>query len=132
LIKHAANAFLATKISFINMVAHLCERVGEDVSLVAEGIGLDHPIGPHYLQAGLGFGGSCFPEDIKAFFRIAEDLGVDFGLLREVEQINAARVTRLLRTCTRACGCSGTRPWPCSASPSRPIRMISAVRPARA
>ena len=101
-IKHAANAFLATKISFINMVADLCERVGGDVSLVAQGIGLDHRIGPHYLQAGLGFGGSCFPKDLKAFVRIAEDLGVDFSLLREVERINAARVTRLLRTLHQA------------------------------
>jgi UDPglucose 6-dehydrogenase len=96
-IKHAANAFLATKISFINLVADLCERVRADVSLVAQGIGLDHRIGPHFLQAGLGFGGSCFPKDLKALVRIAEDLGLDFTLLREVERINEARVTQLLK-----------------------------------
>jgi len=102
LIKHAANAFLATKISFINMVADLCERVGADISIVAQGIGLDHRIGPHFLQAGLGFGGSCFPKDLKALVRIAEDLGVDFGLLREVERINEARAARLIKTLNEA------------------------------
>jgi UDPglucose 6-dehydrogenase len=102
LIKHAANAFLATKISFINMVADLCERVGADISMVAQGIGLDHRIGPHFLQAGLGFGGSCFPKDLKALVRIAEDLGVDFGLLREVERINEARVARLIKALNEA------------------------------
>lgn len=102
LIKHAANAFLATKISFINMVADLCEQVGADVSVVAQGIGLDHRIGPYFLQAGLGFGGSCFPKDLKAFVRIAEDLGVDFGLLREVKRINEARVARLLKVLDHA------------------------------
>ena len=101
-IKHAANAFLATKISFINMVADLCERVGADITKVARGIGLDHRIGPHFLQAGLGFGGSCFPKDLKALVRIAEDLGVDFSLLREVERINGARVPRFLKVLSEA------------------------------
>jgi UDPglucose 6-dehydrogenase len=102
LIKHAANAFLATKISFINMVADLCERVGADISMVAEGIGLDHRIGPDFLQAGLGFGGSCFPKDLKALVRIGEDLGVDFSLLREVERINVARAARLIKMLNEA------------------------------
>jgi UDPglucose 6-dehydrogenase len=102
LIKHAANAYLSTKISFINMVADLCESVGGDVSVVARGIGLDHRIGPHFLQAGLGFGGSCFGKDLKAFVRIAEEHGVDFDLLREVERINAARVDRFLKKVDRA------------------------------
>ena len=102
LTKHAANAFLATKISFINMIADLCEQVGADVSVVARGIGLDHRIGPHFLQAGLGFGGSCFGKDLKAFSRIAEEHGVDFALLREVERINAARADRLLKKLDRA------------------------------
>jgi UDPglucose 6-dehydrogenase len=102
LIKHAANAFLATKISFINMVADLCDKVDADVSVVANGIGLDHRIGPHFLHAGLGFGGSCFGKDLKAFTRIADDLGVDFALLREVDRINMARVERLLKTLDRA------------------------------
>ncbi len=97
LIKHAANAFLATKISFINMVSDLCEKVGADITVVAKGIGLDHRIGPHFLRAGLGFGGSCFHKDLSAFVRIADDLGVDFSLLREVNRINDARVERLLR-----------------------------------
>jgi UDPglucose 6-dehydrogenase len=96
LIKHAANAFLATKISFINMVADVCEKVGGDVTTVAKGIGLDHRIGPHFLRAGLGFGGSCFHKDLNAFARIAEELGVDFSLLREVDRINEARIGQLL------------------------------------
>ena len=102
LIKHAANAFLATKISFINMVADLCEPVGADVSVVARGIGLDHRIGPHFLQAGLGFGGSCFGKDLKAFVRIADEHGVDFSLLQDAERINTARVDRFLRKLDRA------------------------------
>lgn len=102
LIKHTANAFLATKISFINMVADFCDRVDADVSVVARGIGLDHRIGPHFLNAGLGFGGSCFEKDLKAFVRIAEDLGVDFSFLREVQRINGARVDRLLKKLDQA------------------------------
>jgi UDPglucose 6-dehydrogenase len=101
-IKHAANAFLATKISFINMISDLCDEVGADVSMVARGIGLDHRIGPHFLDAGLGFGGSCFRKDLSAFVRIAEELAVDFSLLREVDSINEARVERLLRKLERA------------------------------
>ncbi len=91
IIKHASNSFLATKISFINMVADLCETVGADVDLVARGMGLDPRIGPQFLKAGIGFGGSCFPKDIKAFYRIAEENGVDFSLLKEVERINSGR-----------------------------------------
>jgi UDPglucose 6-dehydrogenase len=102
LIKHAANAFLSTKISFINMIADLCESVGADVSVVARGMGLDHRIGPQFLQAGLGFGGSCFGKDLKAFVRIAEEHGVDFDLLRDVERINAARVDRFVKKIERA------------------------------
>ncbi len=102
LIKHAANAFLATKISFINMIADLCEPVGADVSVIARGIGLDHRIGPHFLQAGLGFGGSCFGKDLNAFVRIAEEHGVDFGLLRNAERINSGRVDRFLKKLDRA------------------------------
>jgi UDPglucose 6-dehydrogenase len=102
LIKHAANAFLATKISFINMVSDMCEKVGADVSVVARGIGLDHRIGPHFLKAGLGFGGSCFHKDLNAFARIAEEVGVDFSLLREVDRINGARIGRLFRKLDQA------------------------------
>ncbi len=92
LIKHASNAFLASKISFINAVADVCERVGANVVQVAQGMGLDPRIGPSFLQPGLGFGGSCFTKDVCAFLRLAEELGVDFGLLREVDRINRRRI----------------------------------------
>ena len=92
LIKHASNSFLAMKISFINMVANLCEAVGADVSKVAQGMGLDPRIGPAFLNPGIGFGGFCFPKDVQAFIRIAEKSGCDFSLLKEVEKINRSRV----------------------------------------
>jgi len=92
LIKHASNSFLAMKISFINMVANLCEAVGADVTKVAQGMGLDPRIGPAFLNPGIGFGGFCFPKDVQAFIRIAEKSGCDFALLREVEKINQNRV----------------------------------------
>lgn len=88
LIKYAANAFLATKISFINDIARLCERLGADVTVVAEGIGADERIGPRFLHAGIGFGGSCFPKDVGALSRMAEGAGLHPGLLRSVIEIN--------------------------------------------
>ncbi len=88
IIKHASNSFLATKISFINAISILCERAGADVQMVAEGMGLDKRIGKQFLNAGAGFGGFCFPKDLSAFIRIAEDIGYDFKLLKEVERIN--------------------------------------------
>ena len=97
LIKHASNSFLATKISFINSVADLCELVGADVELVAEGMGLDRRIGRQFLNAGLGFGGFCFPKDLQAFVKIAEKCGHDFRLLREVDRINQARIPQAIR-----------------------------------
>lgn len=97
LIKHASNSFLATKISFINSVADLCELVGADVELVAEGMGLDRRIGRAFLNAGLGFGGFCFPKDLQAFVKIAEKCGHDFRLLREVDRINQARIPQMIR-----------------------------------
>jgi UDPglucose 6-dehydrogenase len=96
LIKHASNSFLAMKISFINMVANLCEAVGADVSEVARGIGLDPRIGAAFLNPGIGFGGFCFPKDVQAFIRIAEKSGCDFSLLKEVEKINQNRITRFV------------------------------------
>jgi UDPglucose 6-dehydrogenase len=96
LIKHASNSFLAMKISFINMVANLCELVGADVSRVAQGMGLDPRIGTAFLNPGIGFGGFCFPKDIQAFIRIAEKSGCDFSLLKEVERINEDRVQQFL------------------------------------
>ncbi len=91
LIKHASNSFLAMKISFINMIADLCEKTGADVKLVADGMGYDKRIGRAFLNAGIGYGGSCFPKDVKAFIKIAEDYGLEFGLLREVEKVNEQR-----------------------------------------
>jgi UDPglucose 6-dehydrogenase len=88
LIKHASNAFLATKISFINAVSHLCDAVGADVEVIAEGMGLDPRIGPSFLRAGLGYGGSCFPKDVDAFIHLAEQTGYRFHLLEEVRRIN--------------------------------------------
>jgi UDPglucose 6-dehydrogenase len=96
LIKHASNCFLAMKISYINAVANLCDEVGADVDRVAEGMGLDHRIGPHFLRAGIGFGGFCFPKDLQAFIRIAENRGCDFRLLREVERVNVSRLDTFL------------------------------------
>ncbi|MBE7502450.1 MAG: UDP-glucose/GDP-mannose dehydrogenase family protein [Verrucomicrobiales bacterium] len=97
LIKHAANSFLALKISYINAVAALCEASGANVQEVANGIGLDQRIGRRFLDAGIGFGGSCFPKDLSAFIKIAETLGYDFRLLKEVQQINAQQMDRFLR-----------------------------------
>ena len=96
LIKHASNSFLAMKISFINMVADLCEAAGADVNKVAEGMGLDPRIGSSFLRPGIGFGGFCFPKDLQAFVRIAEKFGCDFALLREVERINQNRAARFV------------------------------------
>lgn len=96
LIKHASNSFLAMKISFINMVANLCEVVGADVTRVAQGMGLDPRIGAAFLNPGIGFGGFCFPKDVQAFIRIAEKSGCDFSLLKEVEKINQHRVEHFI------------------------------------
>lgn len=96
LIKHASNSFLAMKISFINMVADLCEVAGADIAKVAEGLGLDRRIGPAFLRPGIGFGGFCFPKDLQAFVRIAQNFGCDFSLLKEVERINRERVNKFV------------------------------------
>jgi len=91
IIKHASNSFLAAKISFINAVASICEKTGADIGMVAEGMGLDKRIGKTFLNAGIGYGGYCFPKDAEAFVRIAEKNGYDFKLLREVQAINDAQ-----------------------------------------
>ena len=96
LIKHAANSFLALKISYINAVSEICEVSGADVEKVAEGIGMDKRIGRSFLNAGLGYGGSCFPKDIAAFIAIADQLGTPFTLLKEVQKINTHQFTRFL------------------------------------
>lgn len=104
IIKHAANAFLATKVSFINMVADLCEAMGADITDVAQGLGLDHRIAPEFLQAGIGFGGYCLPKDIRAFERVARENGVDFGILREVERANRWRIDKFIAKVREALG----------------------------
>ncbi len=98
LIKHCANSFLALKISYINAVSAICEASGADVEKVADGIGMDRRIGRDFLNAGIGYGGSCFPKDIAAFITISERLGVPFDLLKEVQRINATQKARFLKT----------------------------------
>jgi UDPglucose 6-dehydrogenase len=102
LTKHAANVFLSTKISFINMMADLCEEVGADVTQVALGMGLDPRIGRAFLNAGIGFGGYCFPKDLRAFMYLAREHGVDCGLLQEVENINLQRVELFVKKVRQA------------------------------
>jgi UDPglucose 6-dehydrogenase len=92
LIKHASNSFLAVKISYANMIADLCEKVGADIEEVVHAMGLDPRIGPQFLNAGLGFGGFCLPKDVQAFVRLAERSGVSFGILKEAESVNKRRV----------------------------------------
>src|SRR5512136_156409 len=97
LIKHAANSFLALKISYINALSVICEATGANVQEVANGMGMDERIGRRFLQASLGFGGSCFPKDLSAFIKIAEQVGYDFRLLKEVQHINATQMERFLK-----------------------------------
>ena len=94
--KYAANAMLATRISFMNMVSRLCDAVGADVNLVRQGIGSDERIGPSFLFAGAGYGGSCFPKDVKALIRTLDDFGIDAGILEAVEHINEGQKQLLL------------------------------------
>jgi len=96
IIKHASNSFLALKISFINAISNLCEATNADVEQVAQGMGLDTRIGSRFLRPGIGYGGSCFPKDVAAFRSVAEQLGIDFGLLTEVEKINVQQKRRFL------------------------------------
>ena len=96
LIKHASNSFLGLKISYANVLADLCERLGGNVEEVTRAVGLDPRIGRQFLKAGLGFGGFCLPKDIQAFIKLADRAGIDFGLLKEAEKVNKQRVDRLL------------------------------------
>jgi UDPglucose 6-dehydrogenase len=100
LIKHASNSFLALKISYINAIAALCEATGANVQEVAAGMGMDERIGRRFLNAGIGFGGSCFPKDLSAFIKIAEQIGYDFRLLKEVQRINAEQMERFIKKIT--------------------------------
>ncbi len=100
LIKHASNSFLALKISYINAVSVLCEATGANVQEVAAGMGMDERIGRRFLNPSLGFGGSCFPKDLSAFIKIAEQIGYDFHLLKEVQRINAEQMNRFVKKIT--------------------------------
>ena len=97
LVKLAANAFLSTRISFINEIANVCELVGADVVDVARGVGLDHRLGPHFLKAGLGFGGSCFPKDVTALKQLAGNSGYQFMLLQAVWEVNELQKRRVVQ-----------------------------------
>jgi UDPglucose 6-dehydrogenase len=103
-IKYASNAFLAVKISFINAIANICEAAGADVTQVMKGMGLDPRIGGAFLQAGLGYGGSCFPKDVDSLIHTAGRLGYDFKLLRSVAEINRERAAHLVETVAKALG----------------------------
>ncbi|MBB4634488.1 UDP-glucose dehydrogenase family protein [Longimicrobium terrae] len=102
--KYAANAMLATRISFMNMIAGLCEAVGADVTHVRQGIGTDERIGPGFLFAGIGYGGSCFPKDVKALIHTLRDTGVDASILDGVEQVNDAQKSVLVQRVTERFG----------------------------
>ncbi len=104
MIKLAANAFLVTRISFINEIANVCELVGADVLHVAEGIGLDHRLGPHFLRAGLGWGGSCFPKDSLALKKVAANSGYHFQLLNAVIEVNELQKRRVVQKLQRHLG----------------------------
>jgi len=103
-IKYASNSFLAAKISFINAIANICEAAGADVSQVMKGMGLDSRIGMQFLQAGLGYGGSCFPKDVDSLIHTASQLGYDFKLLRSVVEINKERASHLVEMMRKAMG----------------------------
>ena len=97
LIKHASNSFLAAKISFINSVANVCESTGADITKVAHGMGLDQRIGKGFLEAGIGYGGSCFPKDVDAFMHISGKLGYDFGMLKTARKVNEEQKALFVR-----------------------------------
>jgi UDPglucose 6-dehydrogenase len=101
LTKHASNSFLAMKISFINAVSRICELVGADVEEVAHGMGLDRRIGPLFLKAGVGYGGSCFPKDVDAFVHIADQMGYDFQLLKQVQIVNQTQREHVMQKIQR-------------------------------
>lgn len=102
LIKHASNSFLALKISYANVIADLCERLGADVDEVTSAMGMDPRIGSQFLRAGLGFGGFCLPKDVQAFIRLAETASVDFGLLKEAEFVNKRRISAFVERVRKA------------------------------
>jgi UDPglucose 6-dehydrogenase len=104
MVKLASNAFLSTRISFINEIANVCELVGADVADVARGVGLDHRLGPHFLRAGIGFGGSCFPKDVSALKQLAGNKGYHFQLLAAVIEVNELQKRRIVQKLQRYLG----------------------------
>ena len=102
LIKHASNSFLALKISYANVIADLCEKIGADVEEVTQAMGLDPRIGSQFLRAGLGFGGFCFPKDVQAFIHLAGTVGVDFDILKAAERVNKQRLDRFFEKVRQA------------------------------
>ena len=97
IIKHACNSFLAMKISFINSIAAICEASGANIDEVVQGMSLDGRIGGRFLQAGIGYGGSCFPKDVSAFIHISDELGYSFDMLKAVEEVNAGQRLRFIK-----------------------------------
>ena len=130
LIKYAANAFLATKITFINEIADLCEKVGADVQEVARGIGLDNRIGGKFLHAGPGFGGSCFPKDTLALIKTGQDYEAPLRIVETVVAVNDIRKRAMARKVAAALGGEPARQdrRACSASPSSPTPTTCATR----
>ncbi len=130
MVKLASNAFLATKISFINEIANVCEETGADVVEVARGMGLDDRIGPKFLQAGIGFGGSCFPKDVAALKQLAGNSGYHFQLLNSVIEVNELQKRRVIAKLHKHLGArSSGRRSRCSAWPSSRTRTTCARRP---
>jgi len=128
IIKHASNAFLALKISFINAVANLAESVDADIEDIAAGIGMDSRIGPKFLRAGLGYGGSCFPKDVAAFHWVAQQQGLDFQLLEEIRRINDAQKDVFFNKVRARCGLFAAKNWRPSGWHSSATPTISANR----
>jgi UDPglucose 6-dehydrogenase len=108
LIKHATNAFLATKISFINSIAHICEKTGADINVVAKGLGLDRRIGQEYLNAGIGYGGIFFPKDINSLVNIADEYHINLDLLKTTETINRYQRLKFIEKIEQALGSNGS------------------------
>ena len=129
LIKHASNSFLALKISYANVIADLCEKIGADVEEVTQAMGLDPRIGGQFLRAGLGFGGFCFPKDLQAFVHLAGTVGVDFEILKAAERVNKQRIDRFLEKVHQALWVVKGSALPSSASRSKPTPTTFASRP---
>ena len=116
MIKYSSNAFLATKINFINEIANLCEKLGANVEDVAMGMGMDQRIGPSFLQAGIGYGGSCFPKDTNALVQMAGEMEHEFELLESVIEVNAKQQVKLVQMAKDyvkgSIGETSRNPWP--------------------